>query len=259
MQTVVANLLILILGWSAGALINYLSEALPYRRRLVRPFCVACGEEQSFTRYWFWPRRCHSCGVRRSWSTWLVEIVAAGLTLWLWHTPPPALGFLGGFFLLLYFGVVVLIDLKYRLILHPVSLAGVVLGLAIGIHLHGLLGSLLGGAAGYGIMYAFYFLGGFFAKWLARRRGQVIDEEALGFGDVNLSGVLGLMLGWPIIIPGLILAVLIGGLFSIFFLVVMLALRRYRLLTPIPYGPFLVSGAVLILFFSRFISNLFGP
>jgi hypothetical protein len=34
--------------------------------------------------------------------------------------------------------------------------------------------------------------------------GRLLNlEEALGFGDVNLSGVLGLVLGWPLIIPGL--------------------------------------------------------
>jgi leader peptidase (prepilin peptidase) / N-methyltransferase len=259
MQTFFNNILVLIIGWGIGALINYLSEVLPYRRRIVKPFCLSCAEEQPVVRYFLWPRTCSSCGKERSRSTWIVEAIAAGLTLWLWNAPPEQLGFVGGLLLLAYFGVVVVIDLKYRLILHPVSLVGVAIGLVIGISLHGIWKTLLGGAVGYGVMYAFYALGLVFSRWMARRRGQEVGEEALGFGDVNLSGVLGLILGWPLILPGLMLAVLIGGLFSIIYIAVMMAARRYRLLMAIPYGPFLISGAVLLLYFSGFVRSLLAP
>ena len=91
---------------------------------------------------------------------------------------------------------------------------------------------------------------------VARRRGQPVDEVALGFGDVNLSGVLGLMLGWPVLFVGLYISVFIGGLFSLLYLVLMLVVRRYRIFTALPYGPYLVSGAFLILFFPNLVSRL---
>jgi prepilin signal peptidase PulO-like enzyme (type II secretory pathway) len=82
--------------------------------------------------------------------------------------------------------------------------------------------------------------------------------EALGFGDVNLSGVLGLILGWPLILPTLFLSILIGGVVSLVYMLTMLAFRRYQLLMAIPYGPFLVSGAVLLIFFrDSVLSRLF--
>lgn len=259
MQTFLINFLIVLSGWISGALINYLSEALPYRRRLVRPFCIECSEPLPPVAYLTWPRRCSNCGKSRHWSTWLVEALTVGAALWMWHSPPPGLGFAGGMLLLVYFGVVVVIDLRYRLILHPVSIAGAIIGLVIGARLHGITGTLIGGAAGFGMMYVFYYLGVLFARFMARRRGQIEEGDALGYGDVNLTGVLGLMLGWPAILPGLILAVLVGGAFSLLYLAVMLLFRRYKLLTAIPYGPFLILGAVLILFFPELIISIFSP
>jgi len=60
---------------------------------------------------------------------------------------------------------------------------------------------------------------------------------------------LGLLLGWPGIVAGLVLAILLGGVISLFYLLVMLVLRKYKAFTAIPYGPFLVASAILLLFF----------
>jgi leader peptidase (prepilin peptidase)/N-methyltransferase len=106
-------------------------------------------------------------------------------------------------------------------------------------------------------MLLLYYFGDLFARWLARRRGQTLDEVALGFGDVNLSGVLGLMLGWPGIIVGLILAIFLGGIFSLLYLLGKIITRRYRTFMAIPYGPFLVASAILLLFFAPSIQGLF--
>lgn len=238
-----------LIGWLGGMLVNYLSDVLPVKRRFVRPICVFCFEPQSPGNYLFWPRRCQECTSRRPWRVWIVELLYIGISLWLWFNPPEKIGFIMGLVLMLYFGVVVVIDLEHRLILHPVSWVGAALCLGIGWHLHGLSRTLIGGAVGFGLMLGLHTFGTFFARWISRRRGEIITEEALGFGDVNLSGVLGLLLGWPGILAGLLVAILIGGAVSLLYLLIMVASRRYRLFTAIPYGPFLVAGAVFLLFF----------
>ena len=151
--------------------------------------------------------------------------------------------------LLAYFGVVVVIDVEYRLIMHPVSIVGGIMALLIGTYLHGFINSILGGLAGFGAMWLLYKFGEMIMRLISRLRGQVVDDVALGFGDVNLSGVLGLLLGWPAILVGLLLAVLLGGVVSMVYLVVMLILCRYRLFTALPYGPFLIASAALLIFF----------
>jgi prepilin signal peptidase PulO-like enzyme (type II secretory pathway) len=246
-------LLIALLGLAAGVLINYLADTLPYSRRLVQRSCLACGKAQSGILAYLWPSRCERCGYWQPLRTWLVHIAAIGASSWLWASSPPALGFTLSFILMIYFAVVVVIDLEHRLILHPTSLVGALLGLFLGTYLHGLGATLLGGAAGFISMLAFYVLGGLFARLIMRLRGHVVDEEALGFGDVILTGVLGLLLGWPGILLGLFLGIMAGGLASLVYIVVMAASRRYRPFTAIPYGPFLISGAAALLYFREYI------
>ena len=122
------NLLYGFLGWVAGALVNYLADVLPYRRKIVRPFCIRCGHEIGFINYFLFPRRCPSCGQKRFVSGWLIELVYIIISLCLYKTPDVIFGYWGSMLLLTYFGVIVVIDIRHRLILHPVSLAGVALG-----------------------------------------------------------------------------------------------------------------------------------
>lgn len=247
-----------LIGWLAGAVINYLADVLPWRRRLVAPFCVHCQAPFPVGNYFLWPRRCPTCGRGRGLRAWLVEIAAIVLTVWMWRVPPVELGFWLGMLVLVFFGVVVVIDLEHRLILHPVSIVGAVLGLGLGWYVHGLPRTLIGGGFGFVVMGLFYFLGEQIVKLVARRRGQSTEEVALGFGDVNLSGVLGLMLGWPGILVGLVLGVFIGGAVSLVYILGMALARRYRLFTAIPYGPFLIMGAVLLIYFHEAVLRLLG-
>jgi len=247
-----------ILGWLSGVLVNYLADVLPLRRRFARPFCIACDADQPYLSYLVFPRKCSKCGSRRSIRTWIVELCFVFSTALIWQYPPDGLGFWLGQVVLIYFGVIVIIDLEYRLILHPMSLFGAVLGLLVGIYLNGLLSTILGGLVGFGSMWLLYLFGAVLMRWIARRRGEELTDVALGFGDVNLSGVLGLFLGWPAILVGLFISVLIGGVFSLLYLIVMVAMRRYRLYSALPYGPFLVAGAVLILFFRDYLIQFFS-
>jgi leader peptidase (prepilin peptidase)/N-methyltransferase len=247
------DIFIAILGWFTGALVNYMADTLPVKRRLGDPICLYCGAKQRYLDYFIWPRRCKACGRRRSLRSWLVELAFVLVALWLWNSPPEKFGFLAGLIILAFFGLVAIIDLEHRLILHPVSGVGAILGMAIGIWLNGIISTLLGGAVGFAIMLILYYLGAFLMSWVARRRGQALNEEALGFGDVILGGVLGLLLGWPGIVIGLILTILIAGIVSFIYMISALLTRRYRFDMAIPYGPFLISGAILLLFFRDFI------
>lgn len=246
-------IIIVIAGWLGGMLVNYLSDILPSTRRLGSPVCVHCYEKQPYLNYFLWPKRCIECQLPRPWRVWLVEITYIAISICLWQYSPGSLGYVPGFLLFIYFGIVVVIDLEHRLILHPVSVTGGVLSLGIGWKLHGLPATLIGGVLGFIIMLALYYLGDVFARWLARRRGEVLNEVALGFGDVNLSGVIGLLLGWPGIVLGLVLAILLGGLISLIYIIILFVTRRYRTFVAIPYGPFLVISGVILIYFKDLI------
>jgi prepilin signal peptidase PulO-like enzyme (type II secretory pathway) len=123
-----------------------------------------------------------------------------------------------------------------------------------GIHNHGFWNTLLGGGTGFGIMLVFYFLGALFVRLLSRTRGEEIEEIALGFGDVNLAGVVGLLLGWPGVVGGIFLAVLLGGIVSGGFLLVRVIQKKYQAYQALPYGPFLIMSTVVLFYISKVLS-----
>jgi leader peptidase (prepilin peptidase)/N-methyltransferase len=183
--------------------------------------------------------------------------------VYFWLFPSGHLGFSLGAIVLVYFGIVTVIDLEHRLILHRTSLAGAVLGLIVGTYIHskthnllsGVGTSLLGGLFGFGVMFLIYQLGTIVARYRARKlqaAGQADDEEeAFGGGDVYLAGVIGLMIGWPYIWEALVRGVLLGALVSVVLVLALLVQRRYSseaLMTFIPYGPYFIISAFYVLF-----------
>lgn len=210
-------------------------------------------------------RACRNCGERRSLRTWLVQILTTAAFVYFWMVPSKVLGIPLGLIVLVYFGVVTVIDMEHRLILFPTSVVGAILGLIVGTFIHsrindqgiliGIGKSLLGGLFGFGVMFLLYQFGTLVARFRARRMqaaGQADDEEeALGGGDVYLLGVLGLMLGWNFIVYALAWGVIFGGVVSILLLAGLVIRRRYSseaLLTFIPYGPFFIIAAALLLY-----------
>lgn len=259
MMNLILNIFVALIGLFAGMLVNYLADILPVRRRFAAPICLNCGQPFALGNYLFWPRRCTNCQQRRTARTWVIEIIGVGLALWLWNSPEAQqrLGIFWGAVVLIYFGVIFVIDFEHRLILHPTSWFGAVLGLIVGTLLNGIVLTLIGGAVGYGLMFGLYYLGGLFTKLMARLQGRTIDEVALGFGDVNLTGVLGLMLGWPNVVIALFLSVLSAGVVGGLLLLSKMVSRKYRsFMLAMPYGPFLILGAFLMLFLPLFTQTL---
>ena len=79
-------------------------------------------------------------------------------------------------------------------------------------------------------MYALYFVMAF------------ISPSSLGFGDVKLSGLIGLLLGWlgvTAAVVALMAGFLVGGLIA----VVMLLGRRVGMRSHIAFGPSMLAGA----------------
>ena len=71
----------------------------------------------------------------------------------------------------------------------------------------------------------------------------LVVRGGLALGDLYLVAPIGLMLGWPAIFSALFAAAFLAAGTSI----VLLAVRRVGMRTYIPFGPFLVAGAVFAL------------
>jgi leader peptidase (prepilin peptidase) / N-methyltransferase len=84
------------------------------------------------------------------------------------------------------------------------------------------------------------------AAFLVAAGAAAISPAALGFGDVKLLALLGMVLGWcswGALLAGLFLGLLIGALVS----VALVAASRASWRSTVPFGPPLLAGAVLAL------------
>jgi len=246
-MALLSGIFLLTLGWIAGLLINYLADQLPFFRSLHQPRCRRCSGLQSWLQFFF-QEDCPICGATQANRHKAVQIAYPLLFIGSLFWIPGRLILLEVILILTYFGLVLIIDLEHRLILNLVIYVGAFLGIIAGFRLHGPGNTLLGGAAGFAMMLILYWIGELFTHFLSKRRGEPIEEVALGFGDVNLSGVLGLFLGWPGITLGLFVAIVLGGIASAVFLIVMTLRREYKAFTALPYAPFLLFATLFLLF-----------
>lgn len=79
--------------------------------------------------------------------------------------------------------------------------------------------------------------------------------KGMGFGDVKMAFILGVFLGPLKVVLGLYLAFLTGGIVSI---ILILWGKKKFFGDTIPFGPFLVIGALLSLFFAELIFTKIG-
>jgi len=73
----------------------------------------------------------------------------------------------------------------------------------------------------------------------------------LGFGDVKLAILMGLFLGWPNILVALFFAFFFGALVGLS----LIFLKRKTMKSEVPFGPFLVAGTFIALFWGEHIVN----
>jgi leader peptidase (prepilin peptidase)/N-methyltransferase len=249
----------ILLGCLAGYSVNYLADVLPDNLKLIHPFCKNpdCHARIRWADY-FLLRRCRKCNRTPSPRLYLVMLVAIAFTIYIWLSPPAKMGFWLGFIVFIYLFLVALIDFETRYVLRPVSLVGVVICLGAGLLMRSWQETLLGAAAGFGGMILLYLLGILFSRWRNKRLGNAGDgQEALGFGDVTLATLLGLLLGWPLIWFNLLTGILLAGVYSLLLLLALVVNKKYRsLMVFIAFGPFFILTAFFILYFPKWISVL---
>lgn len=184
-------------------------------------------------------RRCHQPIARRY---PLVELVTAALSLATYlhfHAYLPyALYFC---FFVAPLIVVAFIDLEHQIIPDAISLPGIAVGFLVraavappGAFADEMIDAAIGTVAGGGVL------------WLV---GTVYEKlkkhEGLGGGDVKLAAMLGAFLGWKALCFILLVSSFLGSVVGI----TMIVFLRKGLKYAIPFGPFLVAGALLYLFF----------
>ena len=62
-----------------------------------------------------------------------------------------------------------------------------------------------------------------------------------------------MLLGWPAIFFGLVVGILLGGVAGFFYLSVKFLQKEYNSDLAMPYGPYLVASAVILLYLGNYL------
>lgn len=237
-----------------GSFANVCIARIPYHQSIVWPgsHCPACKVKLAWYDNiplfsWLWlGRACRHCQKAISFQYPLVEMVTSlwhvGLFfLFLWPHATP-LAFLQ-FFTYGFFGVTLLvlgwIDARHLLLPNAITYPAIPVFFLLGRFLPdvSLLQASIGLLSGYLIV---RLLADGYRLWTGR--------EGLGYGDGKLLALVGGLLGWQAVVSSLFLGSLLALLFAVPW---MLYQRRHSHKTnsswrhtPIPFGPFLVLGAL---------------
>lgn len=71
--------------------------------------------------------------------------------------------------------------------------------------------------------------------------------KAMGFGDVKLAFLMGLLLGYPVILAAMFIAFILGAIIG----TGLILAGRSNIKSKVPFGPFLVVGTFITIFWGR--------
>lgn len=107
------------------------------------------------------------------------------------------------------------------------------------------------------IMFGLWLFGFVFGFVMHMVTGKRISRTILGFGDVEIATLGGLILGWQALGPALLIMAFTGGIGALVFIANRLRRRgRYRAFSAIPYGPYICLGVAVALFIPSAAANM---
>jgi leader peptidase (prepilin peptidase)/N-methyltransferase len=262
---IVLIIVFVLLGAAIGSFLNVCIDRLPVRKSLLRPpsHCDNCQYQLGvkdlipvLSFIWL-RRRCRSCEALIPWRVFWIEIgtgIFFGFAYWFYiinPASPETVQLIINIFYSCVFIVIFGIDLEHHLILnrivYPIALIALILDIALyqpwfiesapGVFLsmsdvtaRTVIG-ITGGVTGFVLLLipALVFRGG------------------MGWGDVKMAGLIGLVVGFPLAFVSILGAIIGGGILA----AILLLLRIKKRGEAIPFGPFLSLAAIATLLFGN--------
>lgn len=259
LDTYLPALFVFLYGLAIGSFLNVVIYRVPRGKSVVKggSGCPGCGapivwyDNIPLLSYLILRGKCRSCGEPISSRYPVVELLTAiiftGIFLKLAMAAAPLTGFTAAWTLpwilrlaaYLWFGAALVaatfIDAEHRLIpdriTYPTFVFGFVFLLASDYHAWSSM--LLGAAVGAGIPFLLLVISPLLFK-----------QQGMGMGDVKLGAVMGLFLGWQLVLLAIFFAALAGSLYGL----PKMFGGKERRRQPFSFGPFLAAGALVAFF-----------
>ena len=228
---------VVLFGLAVGSFLNVLIDRLPDGQSVIRPrsHCPTCKtvlvprDLVPVLSYLLLRGRCRYCSAPIPLRVLLVEAGSGLLFLLLWSRYGMSPHFAFAVVVACVFIVALVIDVEHRLILNrliypAIGAALLVMPFAVG---PGLPQALWGGAVGLALLSLIV----------------LVYPQGMGLGDVKLAALVGLVVGFPLVLLALFLSFVLGGAVG----AAALLSRRVGMKDALPFAPFLVLGGMVAL------------
>ena len=248
-------LFVIILGGLWGSFANVCIYRLPLDKGVVsgRSYCPKCKKQITWKdnipiiSYFLLNGKCRKCKKPISSQYALVEFLSILFFTIIYFLYGITLTTLLLMILSLSFIIIFFIDLKHFIIPNEITFSMMALGFlkSFDPNLNSLfpnyINSLIGGLLGYGIIWSIIY----FYK-------QVRKKEGMGLGDAKLFGVIGFWFGW-IAVP---FVIFISSVIALLSVVPSLLKNSRTMSSQIPFGPYIIIGTLIYLFFENSFKSL---
>ena len=245
-----------------GSFLNVCIDRLPRNESIVNPpsHCEVCQHRLSVKdlipvfSYLRLRGRCRYCQTAITRKLLWVEL-ATGLIFaflyWWCVVFNPELGVATFWVMAFYaclFTIIFVIDLEHGLILNKVVYPSMVVALLLAIYpwpwltqviQPGIASAALGGGIGFAVFFLI----------------AIVSRGGMGWGDVKLVGLIGLVTGFPLVFVSIVLGAILGGVVAVALVVV----KKRKLKEALPFGPFLALAAMITLLWGNNILNWYLP
>ncbi|MBM3154795.1 MAG: prepilin peptidase [Chloroflexi bacterium] len=266
-MNIIWMLLFFLSGSAVGSFLNVVADRLPQGKSIVSPpsHCPGCSRELSawelvpiFSYLWL-KGRCRTCNMAIPLRLFLVELgtgVLFAVLFWRY-----GLGWelaLAVLYCCLFLSLLV-IDIEHGILPNAIVYGGMVVAFVLAVVVRvvpwmteiriesaivpDLSSAAVGGAVGFGLLLL-----------PALIYPLLTGKEGMGWGDVKLAGLIGLVVGFPLVLLAMFLAIISGGLVA----AILLLLKRKGGKDAIAFGPFLAVAAILTLLWGNGVLGALG-
>jgi prepilin signal peptidase PulO-like enzyme (type II secretory pathway) len=244
---ILIGIFVFIIGLCIGSFLNCFIYRLEHKKKMTgRSFCPKCKHDLCWKdlfpvfSFLFLNGKCRYCKKKISVQYPLVELVTGFLFVLIFlffyqqATPNQLIYILFLFYIFSALVVTFVYDLKHYIIPDKVLFPAIIISLAYYLippyDFHHIVYGLLAAVVASGFFLAIFLFSA--GKWM-------------GFGDVKLAVLMGLLLGLPNVLVALFLAFFFGAIIGLILMVV----QKKSLKSEIPFGPFLIIGTFLALLY----------
>ena len=208
--------------------------------------------------------KCRYCGKKISWQYPLVEIVTGILFLLIFNFSAFSGSAAGGqfsnfqtfnllnfcflfiafcslLFVVCSLIIIFVYDLKHYIIPDKIIFPAIAAALIFNF-------SAFGGQTFFYAIFSAFLASGFFFLMILISNGKW-----MGFGDVKLAFLMGLILGWPNILFALFFAFILGAAVGL----ILIGLKIKSIKSQIPFGPFLVAATIIMMLWGEIIKDVY--